>query len=164
MKKNNKGFTLLETLIVSTFVVGTLTYLFIQINNAKTNYDITFRYDSINAIYNAKNITYFLRENGYSNLISLLSSSRLGYVDISTSTNVNGNSSYYTLLLDSVNAKTVLFTTENMTTLKSTINDSAYSEELKRYVSRLDFDSDLQNMYRVIIEYEDNTFSSVRVG
>ena len=56
MKKNNKGFTLIETLIVSTFVAATLTYLFIQINNTLTNYDITYRYDSINAIYNANTI------------------------------------------------------------------------------------------------------------
>ena len=98
MKKNNKGFTLIETLIVSTFVAATLTYLFIQINNTLTNYDITYRYDSINAIYNANTITSYLKQNGYQNLITLSASS--GYVDITTSTNVNGKSTYYNLLID----------------------------------------------------------------
>lgn len=174
MKKNNKGFTLLETLIVSTFVLGSLIYLFTQINNAKTNYDITFRYDSVNAIYNTKNITYFLRENGYSNLISLVSSSSDGYIEIYNNPDdkeinsiclyVNGDSDYCALLMERVGAKTVLFTSENMNTLKSKINNSDYSEELKRYILQLDFDQNLENMYRIIVEYNDNTFSSLRVG
>ena len=50
MKKNSKGFTLVETLIVSAFVIGTLTYLFIQINNSITNYDIAFKYDAVHDV------------------------------------------------------------------------------------------------------------------
>ena len=35
MKKNNKGFMLFETLVVSTFVLGTLIFLYIQLNPRK---------------------------------------------------------------------------------------------------------------------------------
>lgn len=162
MKKNNKGFTLIETLIVSAFVAGTLTYLFIQMNNTLTNYDITFRYDTINGIYNANVIAEYLKENSYSNLMNLTSTN--GYVDITTSTNINGNSSYYGLITDKINAKTILFTSEDMTEIKNNIKETAYSEELKRYIQKKDSDNTLTNKYIIIIEYKDNTFASVRVG
>lgn len=162
MKKNNKGFTLIETLIVSAFVAATLTYLFIQMNNTLTNYDITFRYDTINGIYNANVISEYLRENSYTNLINL--SKTNGYVDITTSSNVNGNSSYYGLILDKINAKTVLFTSEDMAYLKNDVKTSAYSEELKRYIQKKDSDISLTNKYIIIVEYKDNTFATVRVG
>ena len=162
MKKNNKGFTLIETLIVSTFVAATLTYLFIQINNTLTNYDITYRYDSINALYNANTLTSYLKQNGYQNLISLNNSN--GYVDITTSTNVNGNSTYYNLLIDKINAKTVLFTTADMTNLKQNIKSTSYSEELKRYIEKKDTLSTATNEYVIIVEYKDNTFATAKLG
>lgn len=162
MKKNDKGFTLIETLIVSAFVAATLTYLFIQMNNTLTNYDITFRYDTINGIYNANVISNYLKENNYANLINLTSSN--GYVDITTSSNVNGDSSYYGLILDKINAKTVLFTSEDMVQIKNNIKTSAYSEELKRYIQKKDSDNTLTNAYIIIVEYKDNTFATVRVG
>lgn len=162
MKKSNKGFTLIETLIVSTFVVVTLTYLFIQINHTLTNYDITFRYDSITGIYNTNVITEYLKQNGYQNLINLLSTN--GYVDITTSSNVNGNSTYYNLIIDKTNIKTILFTSEDMIQIKENIKDSSYSEELKRYIEKKDTNSLLTNRYIVIIEFNDNTFASARIG
>lgn len=162
MKKNDKGFTLIETLIVSAFVAATLTYLFIQMNNTLTNYDITFRYDTINGIYNANVISNYLKDNNYANLINLTSSN--GYVDITTSSNVNGDSSYYGLILDKINAKTVLFTSEDMVQIKNNIKTSAYSEELKRYIQKKDSDNTLTNAYIIIVEYKDNTFATVRVG
>ena len=162
MKKNNKGFTLIETLIVSTFVATTLTYLFIQMNNTITNYDITFRYDTINDIYNADVISGYLKENGYLNLINLLSTD--GYVDISTSSNVNGNSTYYNLIIDKTNIKTILFTSEDMLQIKNNIKNSSYSEELKRYILKRDNDTSLTNNYILIVEFKDNTFSTIRIG
>ena len=162
MKKSNKGFTLIETLIVSTFVVVTLTYLFIQINYTLTNYDITFRYDSITGIYNTNVITEYLKQNGYQNLINLISTN--GYVDITISSNVNGDSTYYNLIIDKTNIKTILFTSEDMIQIKENIKDSSYSEELKRYIEKKDTNSLLTNRYIVIIEFNDNTFASARIG
>ena len=44
MKKRNKGFILLETLVVSTFIITLLIYLYVQFSNLKKSYDISFRY------------------------------------------------------------------------------------------------------------------------
>lgn len=174
MKKNNNGFTLLETLIVSAFVAGTLTYLFIQINNAKTNYDITFRYDSINALYNTRNVAYYLREIGYNNLISRLTNEENGYVvvynnDINSCQFIS-DITYCNNLMEQLEIKTVLFTSENLNKLNTVIKENKDiffkdKKELTRYIKQLDYDIDnSSDLYRIIIEYEDNTFSSLEIG
>ena len=53
MKKNEKGFVLLETLIVTTFVVSTLIFLYTQFSNIKTSYDASFRYNTVEGLYDA---------------------------------------------------------------------------------------------------------------
>lgn len=162
MKKNNKGFTLIETLIVSTFVIGTLTYLFIQIDNTITNYDITFRYDNINSIYKANQIADFIQRTDFSNLISEVNSN--GYADITSSAKILGNSEYYNYLLTETNVKTIIFTKENLETAKNSIKNSSYSEELKRYITKHDSNTSSKSKYLIIVEFKDNTFASIKVG
>ena len=66
MKKRNKGFMLIETLVVSTFIISTLIYLYVQFTNLKKSYDISFRYDTIPGLYSAKEIDKFINNNyGY---------------------------------------------------------------------------------------------------
>jgi len=64
MKKNNKGFMLLETLIVSTIILSTLIFLFIQFSNIKTSYEISFTHNTIPGIYIAKELSDFLVTSG----------------------------------------------------------------------------------------------------
>ena len=53
-KNNNKGFMLLETMIVSAFIITTLTFLYVQFSNLKKSYEESFKYDSIPELYKAK--------------------------------------------------------------------------------------------------------------
>ena len=171
MKKNNKGFTLVETLIVSAFVIGTLTYLFIQINNAKTNFDISFKYDDVNDVYNTKIVCNFLVNTGYSNLITNLQN---GYTRV-TSSNIYGDSNYYHKILEKIGTeyntgkeKVWLLKESEISNIQSqiknsTLNDSNLSEELKRYISRYDADTN-SNKYVVVIEFNNSHIASARIG
>lgn len=171
MKKNNKGFTLVETLIVSAFVIGTLTYLFIQINNAETNFDISFKYDDVNDVYNTKIVCNFLVNTGYSNLITNLQN---GYTRV-TSSNIYGDSNYYHKILEKIGTeyntgkeKVWLLKESEISNIQSqiknsTLNDSNLSEELKRYISRYDADTN-SNKYVVVIEFNNSHIASVRIG
>lgn len=171
MKKNNKGFTLVETLIVSAFVIGTLTYLFIQINNAKTNFDISFKYDDVNDVYNTKIVCNFLVNTGYSNLITNLQN---GYTRV-TSSNIYGDSNYYHKILEKIGTeyntgkeKVWLLKESEISNIQnqiknSTLNDSNLSEELKRYISRYDADTN-SNKYVVVIEFNNSHIASTRIG
>lgn len=171
MKKNNKGFTLVETLIVSAFVIGTLTYLFIQINNAKTNFDISFKYDDVNDVYSTKIVCNFLVNTGYSNLITNLQN---GYTRV-TSSNIYGDSNYYHKILEKIGTeyntgkeKVWLLKESEISNIQSqiknsTLNDSNLSEELKRYISRYDADTN-SNKYVVVIEFNNSHIASARIG
>ncbi len=159
MKKNNKGFTLVETLIVSAFVIGTLTYLFIQINNSITNYDIAFKYDAVNDVYNTNVIKNYIADNGY---IDLKNKMNNGYLDITDY--VIGNISYYELIKKNTNSKRILFVNENMIEIKKNLNNTDFSEELKRYISRYDNNTTLTTGYIIIIEYNNDHIASLRIG
>lgn len=171
MKKNNKGFTLVETLIVSAFVIGTLTYLFIQINNAETNFDISFKYDDVNDVYNTKIVCNFIVNTGYSNLITNLQN---GYTRV-TSSNIYGDSNYYHKILEKIGTeyntgkeKVWLLKESEISNIQSqiknsTLNDSNLSEELKRYISRYDADTN-SNKYVVVIEFNNSHIASARIG
>ena len=56
MKKNTKGFMLVEFLVVSIFVLGTLIFLTVQFNNINKSYNRSFKYDTVSNLYSAKNI------------------------------------------------------------------------------------------------------------
>ena len=159
MKKNNKGFTLVETLIVSAFVIGTLTYLFIQINNSITNYDIAFKYDAVNDVYNTNVIKNYIADNGY---IDLKNKMNNGYLDITDY--VIGNISYYELIKKNTNSKRILFVNENMIEIKKSLNNTDFSEELKRYISRYDNNTTLTTGYIIIVEYNNDHIASLRIG
>lgn len=176
MKKNEKGFTLLETLIVSTVVVGTLIYLFTQISNVKTNYDISFRYNTIPGLFSAKNIVDYMKKSGYSTLITTLDNSSSDYVTIENNSSFDyGNNDYYLKLKEETNIKKVLFVKDDINSLKDkiracydsdTTNNTAIcneEEELKKFIRNLSTDS-LPNTYRLIIEYNDLTFASIEIG
>lgn len=159
MKKNSKGFTLVETLIVSAFVIGTLTYLFIQINNSITNYDIAFKYDAVNDVYNTNVIKNYIADNGY---IDLKNKMNNGYLDITDY--VIGNISYYELIKKNTNSKRILFVNENMIEIKKNLNNTDFSEELKRYISRYDNNTTLTTGYIIIVEYNNDHIASLRIG
>ena len=60
MKKNNRGFMLVEILIVVTVIVTSMIFLFVQISNMNNSYDEVFKYDTITSIYAMENIKKFL--------------------------------------------------------------------------------------------------------
>lgn len=161
MKKCNKGFMLLETLIVSTFILGTLVFLYVQFSAVKRSYDISFRYNTVPGLYYAKEIESFLKEDGYSAIEEKLASSN--YVDITDCVN---SSSLCTKLVERIGAKKVIYVGDNIEALKNELNGnydtSVFDQELKRFILQLDNGTTGRN--RIIIEYSDLTFAAVTLG
>ncbi|MFV0249980.1 MAG: hypothetical protein ACK5HP_02960 [Bacilli bacterium] len=164
MKKNIKGFMLIETLAVSTFVIGTLVYLFIQFNNVKRSYDISYRYNTIPGIHGAKMISNYLNDVTYENLKTLLSETSLGYIDLTTCVTILGNSEYCQELVKAIDATTIIFTKETLDNVANSLElSTSYSQELYLFTKR--FESyGYNDMYRIVIEYNNNTFASIIVG
>lgn len=164
MKKNNKGFMLLETLVVSTFILGTLIFLYIQFSAVKRTYDVSFRYNTIPGLYNAKTLSSYLSEYGYSSIDSKLSESTNGYVNI-TSCIYSGT--LCNKIIENIDAKTVLYVGNNISVLKNNLSTSNYdtnifNEEFKKYILQLNT-TEANGKNRLIIEYNDNTFATVSI-
>lgn len=175
MKKNNKGFSLIETLIVSAFVVTSLIYLYRQITTVKTSYDISFRYNTVEGLYGADIISDYLKDNGYTKMIRTLSNTEepiIRYCDITNNTNIDfGSSTYYNDLIDKLDVKLAIFTNEDLTDLIAYLDsDSVIESDLNFFGDELDdllnfmegINADGLTMYRIIVLYEDNTFATIQ--
>jgi len=161
MKKNQKnGFMLIETLLVSTFVLGVLTYLFVQFSALKRNYDDNFKYNTVPALYGIKNMNqYITRYNGYNTLISNINS--LGYTEFSCA-QIKGTTC--TELVRNIKAKNIYLVKDNV--FKNNINTDiiifSNNDELYHFAKKINFKEE-ENSYHLIVEYTDNTYAEIAI-
>jgi len=154
-KMNNKGFMLAETLVVATFLVTTLLFIYVQFNNVTNSYDTSFRYNTVNGLYATKNIVDFVKSDGLDNLKTSINANGY-YIDITNcSTAYFEEADYCQILFDTLKVKTVLFTKENLTELKN--NTLGLTQTMIDFINYIDYDT--VNDYRIIVEFEDNTLS-----
>lgn len=168
MKKKNRGFMLVETLVVSTFIISTLVYLYIQFINLKKSYDISFRYDTITGLYNIKEVDKFINNNyGYAEFINNSDMISKGYIELYNGecniTYFSKYQNYCEKLISDIDAKTILLAKSDLTTLKNAFKDkNPYSNNLYLYVKNINNTTNL-NTYLLIVEYNDNTFSNIKI-
>lgn len=156
MKKNDRGFMLVEILLVVTVVVTSMIFLYVQISNMDETYDDAFKYNTITSIYAMENIKNFLIDDGMDKVKSVLNSSN--YVDLSNcDTAYIENVSYCTMLFENINAKKVYFTKQNVVPLY----EEDFQENMKKFIKKISYDN--SDSYRLIVEYNDGTFSSTKV-
>lgn len=168
---NTKGFMLLETLIVSTVVLGTLVFLYVQFVNVKSSYEVSFRYNTVPGLFMAKEVANFIEKNGYNGYINLqnnLNSSQNGFLNITSPSSIDGDSTVYTNIISSMDIRCILFTSDNLSTLKEYLTSntnyekSIFNEEFKRYILKLNTENTTKS--RIIIAFNNNTFASVLIG
>lgn len=169
---NSNGFMLLETLIVSTVILGTLVFLYVQFVNVKSSYEVSFTYNTIPGIYMSKELSEFivnLNNSGYMTLQSKLNSSTNGYVSIDPDTDfVNDNdTSLYKEMVKNMDIKYVLFVNDDLSNLKTHLSNNndvsnIFEPQFKKYILSLTTDNTQRN--RLIVEFNDQTFASVLIG
>lgn len=165
MKKNqNKGFMLIETLLVSTFVLGVLTYLFVQFSALKRSYSDDFKYDTVPGLYAVKNINqYIMKQNGYNALKTELGQPgyELGYLEFSCAY-ISGTTC--SDLLMNVAAEKVYFVRDNVFKNNIDVNVPIFAsdDELYRFCKRINFGEN-DNSYHLIVKYTDNTYATMAI-
>ena len=165
MKKSNKGFVLLETLIVSTFILGTLVFLYVEFSSVKNAYDVSFRYNTVTGLYHAKEFSKFLLENGYDQVDNKLANTTSGYVDITSCPNLGllcGK------IKKEINAKRILYVSENISSLQNNLSTSQFdtnlfNSELKKFILQMN-SVEPTGKNRLIIEYNDNTYATITLS
>lgn len=168
MKKNNRGFTLVETLVVSAFIVGILIFLFSQFSRLKSSYEASFEYNTVPALFSAKNVNRYLMVSGSSTLRNAIDASEYNFIDITTCPEDYLEKTDYCLQLFSdlnvisvVVAKESTFKTHFQDYLKD--NPGVYHEKFYNFVKQLSIRDDNYSGYRIIAEFKGDNFASVRL-
>ena len=166
---NKKGFLLLETLVVSSFIIATLILLFVQFSNLKSNYDDSFKYNTVKGLYGVKNVNKFISNNKKVDPITyeiefkktLLDEAYiLLYSENACNNNYVSNLNYCSQIMNDLNIKTVLVTNEDITELKKILeNETSLSEGLNNFIKRISIK--YNDTYRIIVEYNDNTYATL---
>ncbi len=171
MKKlDSKGFLLTELLVTATLVSTVLIFLYTQFYTIKRSYDTSFKYNTVNGLYALSNVRSFLEENDIYILTQGLNTT--SYIDLKNDNLQTANTTYFNELITGLNIKYLIFTNQNIDNLINQINngtalnsDTNEYEDLKKFIKRIDFDNkDTNNNYRIIAEFNDNTFASILVG
>lgn len=169
MKKRNKGFMLIETLVVSTFIITVLIYLYVQFTNLKKSYDISFRYDTISGLYGAKEIDKFINNNyGYTDLFEEIESEKDNYIEVINKNKCDylyfsENINFCEKLVSNLNIKTVLLSSTDLTNLKEKLKEkNPYSNDLYLYIKSIN-PKQKGGSYIMIVEYNDNTFANIKL-
>lgn len=155
MKKNNsKGFMLVETLIVTTFVCGVLIFLFIQFNNLSKNYENTYNYNSVEGLYSLNNIKKYI-ENDSQFILSI--DLKDGYMDL-TDCSLFTDTKYCEKLFKLEKIKVIYLTENNFDkNIFSNLNN-----KFKKFINMIN--SQGNEKYRILVEFEDSTFATIRIG
>lgn len=155
-KMYSEGFMLVETLIVTTFVTSVLIFLFIQFNNLSNNYSDSYSYNTVNDLYALRNVKYYI-ESDSTFINSLNEINKSIYIDM-TDCNLVEDENYCFKLLEYLNIKK-LYIVDNFFDIR--LFDKT-NEPLKKFVQKIK--SQGLEKYRIIGEFNDSTYATIRFG
>ncbi len=161
---NNRGFALVETLIVSAFVMGIFSLLYTNFYPLIGEYEKRETYDSIDSVYKTDLWKRFITKTkttitsssgdltGDFNFIKVFNASQNGKNEFC---NITKNPQECSKLWDTLNVNTIILSSYTITTLKSKIKDINTTEGMKEYISYLPkYETNTQKYRgRIIVEY-----------
>lgn len=158
MKKiNNKGFVLIETIIVSAFVAGILIFTFIQFTSLTSSYSDSFKYNTVEDLYAVENIkNYFLSD---SSALTLLNDSiNPDRVKDITDCGIFTNESYCKRLLELSNIEELIVCNNYFDEKNVYVKDEGFKEFIKKIKGTG------KEKYRLVAKFKDSTFATIRFG
>lgn len=167
-KNNNKGFMLLETMVVSAFIITTLIFLYVQFSNLKKSYDESFKYDTIPELFKTKEIDKFINNNyGYADLINDVKENEDNFIELyNNSCNMSYFSkynSYCNRLMNDMDVKTILLVSTDLSKLINKLKtNNKYSNGLYLYTKKIN-QSTNNNSYSLIVEFNDKKYTNLIV-
>ncbi|MCI8778973.1 MAG: prepilin-type N-terminal cleavage/methylation domain-containing protein [Bacilli bacterium] len=186
MKKREKGFMLVETLVVSTLVSTVLIALYVQFNNIVNNFNRDFDYNSIGNLYATQTIKKFILKdadgNFYKNLKTELekkiSDDKFYFLEIAPACDGVDeylysipNCNIFSELTSFYQVKKIIFTRESAE-LKETDYPLLDSQNFVTFINSIRndpapmFDDEFKQIYnyRIIIEFENNEYATLIIA
>lgn len=152
MKKNNKGFTILETLITSTLIISTLVFLYVQFSNLKQNYQESFEFNTVRGIHKAKELAKFYKNN---------KSLRCTFSSTTPCVNSNVSSSPDQLLSNHLDIKkSILMSDYSDYNIDYTSVSSVCDENCQKFANKVRTNT---TYARLVVIYSDGTYASVLI-
>lgn len=156
MKKiNNKGFMLVETLVCATFIVGILTFIYVQFTNINQSYENSFKYNTVNDLYLTNQARIYIEQNGVENLKNALINK--DYIDITACpSEYLQEYDYCKQLMSDLNIKQIIFTKAD---LKNKLSEDI-SANLFDFIKKVNL---IKEGYVLYVEFNDNTYATLKV-
>ena len=157
MKKiNNKGYLMTEALIISAIVLTALILIYAQFSRLNKSYNESYFYNSVNGLYALNQVATFLDDDGIENITSALDD-YLDITDCSYATNTN----YCKLLIDGVNIKYLLYTSNrNSAIMSSLVSNNPYDLRMQNFIKTLSSPDDVCSDM-LIAEFNDGSYASI---
>ncbi len=162
MKKENKGFVLVETLVVTVFVMAVFSVIYINFYPLAGEYERRDFYDDIDSKYGAYWMKLFIQDSGYDFYASG------GYFDTVTANTYakfscdvlpTEKKNFCSEMWNRLDVKNVIITTYNLEDFKNHINSdpTGFSDSFVSYIEYLPIYkvASLNGArYRVLVEFE----------
>ncbi len=159
MKKNvNKGFLLVETLVVATFCITVLVMLFLQFRTLMINYNNSFKYNTVEGIYKLDSIKKCIYQNEKNSPV-IKQLGNKNYIFIAQGNEYKNNIGENNLCSNLVKAgefKTIIYT--NDTKLSGVKEDNGLDRNLSKFIKQL---KNQGKPNRLIAEFQNGTFASI---
>lgn len=157
--KKSKGFLLIESLVVATFISATLIFVYTQFKVINDSYEQSFKYNTVTGIYKANNLRDYLYDamdpNVYSDLMTE------DYIIFNCDAGVVSTPPYCSSLYNALKIEQVFFFYNDTKSFKNLIlMDSTFSQGVLNF---LDYIKDKSSTYRMVIEYKDGTYASLNL-
>ena len=154
MKKNENGFMLLETLVVTVFVAGVLIFLYIQFSNLSKRYNDSYKYNTAEDLYALEDIKdYILYENISDTVVSNVNSQK--YLDISNCS-IFKTQDVCISLLDNLDVDKIFITTN----LIQGDSITEYDNDFLEFIGKIK--SEGGESYRLVASFKKGTYATIR--
>ncbi len=165
MKKNNRGFLLAESLVVSTFVLTVLILLYVQFSNLTINYKNSYNYNNVESIYDLSSVVNYLKVNNY-NLSEQLTEDKpyvVVYKDESCNMSAGLIDVFCDRLINKMGAKTIIYTSSDISIIQNYVSnneDNTINQHFRDFISRVETNV-VQNKGRLFAEFNNGTYATI---
>lgn len=156
MKKNKRGFILVETLLVTMFVAGALIFVYIQFSKLNKSYDDSYKYNTVEGLYALEDIkNYILNDPMATEYINsnIETQKYIDIIDCKIFTDIDNCLN----LIDLENIKNIFITTNSI----PKNNILKYDEDFNSFINKIN--SMGTESYRIVAQFNDLTYATVRL-
>ena len=151
-KKNNKAFLLAESLIVTTFVLTVLIYLYAQFKNLMTEYKNSYRYNNVQDIYNLGAVGKFITKNNIN-----INGNGIIY-EKNESPLPDEDESLFKKMLNDMNIEYIIYEDSNIDKVKERMSN--YNPDMQDFIKKINTKK-IDGKGRLIAKFNNNNFTTI---